>query len=250
MRGLGAIFNWLPFCACAKMPTSPPNTAVMAASTGSEVTTALNRFITVLVDAHLGPNMEDLTRRLRTTELSAENSTDKERQLEQSLALQVERLQNFEKALSAKASEQQLAQLQKSVESVLSEQGRMRIQQEQVLEEIHGAIQDIKSQASESEQSIRCGAEKLQRLEGAISRGDRKMEAVEQELRDRAGQAEQFKAAMQSLGESLKVREAAEKAAITEAQAQKSVLAVLEERSATSWPEPCRIGSRRDRRSS
>lgn len=209
------------------MPSSPPNSAVMAASTGSEVTQALNRFITVLVDTHLGPNMEDLTRRVRTTELTQEAWGDKEQRLEQRMVAQQERLQSLEKALSGKASNDHVAQLQSSMDAVMAEQTRGRTQQEQLLEELNVTIVDIKSRVSEAESNIRAGAEMMQRLEGVGRSLDRRLEVMEKETSEKLEQhAQQLKEGLLKMS-----REMEEKAAEAQVQSLRSSLAALEEKS-------------------
>lgn len=207
------------------MPTSP-NSAVMAASTGSEVTTALQRFITLLVDGHLGPNLEDLTRRLKTVELTSEAFESKDQQLEQRVAAQQERMQSVEKVLNGKASNEQILQLQSTLDGVVAEQARGRTQQEQLLEELNVTIVDIKSRVAEAEQSIRNGAEHLERLEVVGRSLDRRLETLDKELTERGNQVEQqLKEAVAKL-----VREVQEKAADSQVQVLKSSLTTLEEK--------------------
>lgn len=159
----------------------PSHNAVVAA-TADEVTTALNRFCSVVIDAHVGPSLEDLGGQVRNLGMNMERLSDKVssleallqekgQQLERKLADQQEKVHSIEKATGDR-----ITQLQTMVNSVHDEQSRLdraRAEQDQLLESINMSAMDAGSRASSAEQNIRAGMEQLQKVEaGACASHD------------------------------------------------------------------------------
>eukprot|EP00439_Symbiodinium_sp_Y106_P001219 s1091_g1.t1 len=211
----------------------------VVAATADEVTTALNRFCSVVIDAHVGPSLEDLGGQVRNLGMNLERLSDKVsgleallqekgQQLEHKLADQQEKVHSLEKATGDR-----ITQLQKLVSSIHDEQSRFdkaRAEQDQLLESINMAAMDAGSRASSAEQNIRAGMEQLQKLEAMTSRLEKKLDGMEQEVASKAGSLEHQQVCLSSVQESMAglLRDIQDKASAPQVQQQKTLLMSLE----------------------